>query len=713
MIFRQLRRSLPQPITQLILTSLLVCWLVISGYSANAITTEYLTEQGALFRQALASAKLTPDDLKRDQKDMALWGGDQYRVKMLDLFFDNPWKISSYTRTMSQDLLAAKSDLALVTASVHRRIDAGMNPALNRDLLSKYQQKVKILGDDALAVSLGQLTGKSVESFKTKQYQALPSQLRSEIAQFLFTIPDVLHYRELGILRSLKKLQLDADTTYRNVVDYVLQTVNQSTAQAQDETPEQVILIESLLDNVDFKFLNTGAILAISATQRLQNQLSQLNFSSWLGDEDYIVDTPQGQIVISGQGDHVYPAGDYLLIVDFAGNDTYSGGAANRNISHGVSVTIDLAGNDHYSSPQGKVPSFGAGIFGYGVLMDMQGNDTYEAEYTSQGVGIFGTGILNDAQGEDTYRGLANLQGSGSFGTGVLIDHQGSDRYSLYRYGQGYGFTKGVGLLLDSDGDDHYVGMEDKYPNGGPFGSEKHIHFAQGAAYGRRADYNDGHSWAGGIGMLIDATGNDRYECDIYCQGTGYWYSLGVLVDKTGDDYHRSGVYSLGGSPHFAIGIYQDDSGSDRYNVRISQSLGQGRDWSIGWFEDSAGNDYYLGHHGILGSADVNGVGVFWDKKGDDTYLTFAEPAYGQSSVEGASGLRQIMLTLGLFIDGGGNDNYFLVPEKYNQNKLEEVDINLQDLVINHAVGNNRVWCRPSIPRNVKRSYGCGIDNQS
>lgn len=710
MILRHTRRSLPKPITQFILISLLVCWLVFFGYGVNAITTGYLPEQGELFRQALAAAKLTPDDLKQDQADMALWGGDKYRFKMLDLFFDNPWKISSYTRTISKDLLAAKSNLALQAAIAHRRIDAGANPLLSKDLLTKYQQQVKKLGDNALAVSLSQLTGKPADSFKNKQYKALPSQLRAEVAQFLLAIPDVLHYRELGLLRSLKKLQLDADTTYTDVIGYIMQSVNQETAQAKEETPEQTLLIESLLDNVDFKLLNTGAVLAIRATQHLQNQLSQLNLSSLVGDEDYTIDTPQGQIIINGKGDRVYPAGDYLLVVDVAGNDTYSGGAANRDISHGVSVIIDLAGNDKYAIPQGTAPSFGAGVFGYGVLMDMQGNDSYLAEYFSQGVGIFGTGMLYDAQGQDIYQGIGNLQGSGNFGTGMLIDIGGSDRYSLYRYGQGYGFTKGVGLLLDSEGDDHYIGMEDKYPNGGPFGADKHVHFAQGAAYGRRADHSDGHSWAGGIGLLIDGTGNDRYECDVYCQGTAYWYSLGMLVDKTGDDYHRSGVYSLGGSPHFAIGIYQDDSGSDRYNVRISQSLGQGRDWSIGWFEDSAGNDQYLGHHGILGSADVNGIGVFWDKKGDDTYLSFSEPAYGQSFVEGASGLRELMFSLGLFVDGGGKDNYLLIPEKYNQTKLEEIDIDPKNLVTNPVAGNNRVWCRPSIPRDVKRAYGCGID---
>ncbi|MDZ7959061.1 MAG: hypothetical protein RMY34_14460 [Aulosira sp. DedQUE10] len=47
------------------------------------------------------------------------------------------------------------------------------------------------------------------------------------MAQFFLAIPDVLHYRELGLLRSLTKLQLDVDTTYSDVIGYVIETVNQ------------------------------------------------------------------------------------------------------------------------------------------------------------------------------------------------------------------------------------------------------------------------------------------------------------------------------------------------------------------------------------------------------------------------------------------------------------------------------------------------------
>lgn len=711
---RRHHNSTPLSIAQIILTILFTCLLVLSLCRVNATTLEYLTEQGDLFQQVLTAAQLTPDDVRLARPDMGLWGGDKYQVKLLDVFFDNPWKISSYTRTLSNDLLAAKSELAPLTFSAHRMIDAGVNPRLNTDLLTKYQQQAQKLGDDAFAVALSQLTTQPADRFKTTDYNALPPQLRSAVAQFLLAVPDALRYRELGLLRSLSKLQLDADRTYTEVVDYVVTTVKEQEAQEEDESINRVLLIESLLDNVDFKLLNTGAILTASAAQELQRQLSQLSNNSLAGNYHYSIETPQGQIVLSGKGDRVYPPGDYLLIVDVAGNDTYSGGAATSNITHGLSITLDLAGSDRYSSSSEITPSFGAGIFGYGILMDMQGDDQYEAQYQSQGVGIFGTGILYDAQGQDTYRGIGNLQGSGSFGTGLLIDNEGSDRYFLYRFGQGYGFTKGVGLLLDSAGDDQYIGLEDKYPNGGPFGVDMHVHFAQGAGFGRRGDGVEGHSWAGGIGLLVDGAGNDRYSCEIYGQGTGYWYSLGILVDKFGDDYHKAGAYTLGGSPHFGVGIYQDDGGSDRYTNIISQSLGKGRDWSIGWFEESAGNDWYQGNHAIFGTADVNGIGVFWDKQGDDTYLSFSEPAYGQSSMEGASGLRELMFTLGIFVDGGGQDKHLLLPENYtSSDKFQRGVMDTQNLVANPHVGNDRMWCRPTVPREYKRAYGCGIDAHS
>ena len=211
--------------------------------------------------------------------------------------------------------------------------------------------------------------------------------------------------------------------------------------------------------------------------------------------------------------------------------------------------------------------------------------------------------------------------------------------------------------------------------------------------------------------MLVDGGGSDRYECEIYCQGSAYWYALGFLVDKEGDDYYDAGWYSVGSSPHFGVALFQDDGGHDRYTGIITQSLGNGRDWSIGWFEDSAGDDWYQGSFMTFGTGDANGIGIFWDKAGDDTYISLEEPTHGQSRMEIAGSLRDLMLTLGLFVDGGGEDAYLLLPEDYEAIGRFQGEITTTSTLRTHPLlRNDSLWCRPTQNNRVPGAYGCGID---
>ena len=71
----------------------------------------------------------------------------------------------------------------------------------------------------------------------------------------------------------------------------------------EDASPEKVLLIESLLDNVDFKMLNTGAILIAAAVDEMQSQISQIPVNLLQGNYNYSIDTPEGRIILSGKGD--------------------------------------------------------------------------------------------------------------------------------------------------------------------------------------------------------------------------------------------------------------------------------------------------------------------------------------------------------------------------------------------------------------------------
>jgi hypothetical protein len=349
-------------------------------------------------------------------------------------------------------------------------------------------------------------------------------------------------------------------------------------------------------------------------------------------------------------------------------------------------------------------------------LFDASGDDTYSSGYAGQGSGIFGTGVIYDMAGNDRYSSFGNSQGSGTYGAGVLVDLAGDDEYRTYKYGQAYGGTRGCGILLDAAGNDAYLANMEDHFNGGLYGPTHHVHFVQGSAYGRRADITDGHSWAGGYGLLVDGAGDDEYAADCYGQGNAYWHSIGMLVDKGGDDTYRAGQYSQASAPHFACGILQDDGGDDRYVISIRQSMAHGRDWSIAWLEDSAGDDWYQGARTTLGVSHVNSISVCWDKQGNDTYI-MKGPGLGDSEPEPNGSVRDWLLSLGLFIDGGGSDRYYLLPgdDSYEGSNTFSGDVSPADLPglarLDFA-GDGKGWQRTPPTEAVPGYRGYGLDTE-
>ncbi|MBN2083167.1 hypothetical protein JW859_13295 [bacterium] len=690
--------------------ALIVAVIAIALLGTSARTEVLLPEQAELFERALAQAGLEMSDVRIDPADLAVWGGDKYRLPLISAYMDDPWKISSYTRSQTDGLLNRQDDLATLLVSCHKQTGHAVRLGLVGDALEPYKLRAAELGEDALAVALSELTGQDPASYHDTDmhltgYDGLPPAVRDAAAVFLFAVPDVLAYRELGLTEPVLKLGLDPQAVYTEVLDYLL-----NDGEEQDDALEKVLLLESLMDHVDWAALNTGATLATVAAQGLRDALTAADVDLGDGAFHFAADTPLGRVVLAGSDDDDYPADDYLLILDLAGAESYENCAANRDYHHPLSVTVDLGGLDSYFNEEQAPGAFGAGLFGYGLLIDTAGDDWYAAGSIAYGVGIFGSGLLADGAGNDAYHAKQLAQGAGIFGTGLMIDNDGDDYYIVDVYGQGYGYTMGCGLLLDGKGNDQYIGSEAGEPNGGPFGAERYIHFAQGAAYGRRDDYGTGHSWAGGVGMLVDGGGDDEYHCEVYGQGTGYWYALGILVDKGGDDYHHAGWYSLGSSPHMAVGVFQDDGGDDFYALKQMQSIGNGRDFSVGWFEDSAGNDHYQGGIMTLGVGDINGIGVFWDKAGDDVYLTKG-PSLGQSRIESAGSLRDVMLTLGLFVDGGGADTYLTINDEVNPTGQRQPLIDDWSNLEPHPIAaDGTCWTRETDQNQVPGAVGVGID---
>ncbi|MFN4181915.1 MAG: hypothetical protein ACK4G3_01715, partial [bacterium] len=184
---------------------------------------------------------------------------------------------------------------------------------------------------------------------------------------------------------------------------------------------------------------------------------------------------------------------------------------------------------------------------------------------------------------------------------------------------------------------------------------------------GKRADYIDGHSLAGGVGILVDGKGDDEYSCGVFGQGTSYWYSIGILYDAEGNDIYKGMWYVQGSTAHFGFGILVDISGDDRYEAKMNMAQGAGHDLGIGILYDISGNDTHFAPNLSLGSGNANGIGLFIDSSGSDSYQVSSQTSLGRAAGVKDS-LRQWMRTIGIFLDlGDGEDTYSGHPEARNK----------------------------------------------
>jgi hypothetical protein len=424
----------------------------------------------------------------------------------------------------------------------------------------------------------------------------------------------------------------------------------------------------------------------------------------------FVQATPVGLVGISNGESGVFDprivAGDWALLVDLGGDDTYLVGAGgNGSPTNAVSVLIDLDGSDRYGYVEvphmldtGRLPSDDGGRYmpsvgpdmdngpvslsevprqggarvGTAVAIDLGADgDRYQSLRMSQGSGIFGAGVLVDDGGDDTYLSETVAQGAGSFGIGVLLDLGGSDHRESYSMAQGFAFAKAAGLLYDRDGDDAYlmdpgdpaIGGDPLYFNAQRPGRANST-IGQGFGFGRRADFSDRAFMSGGVGILVDVAGADRYEGSVFAQGGGYWFGTGILADASGDDTYDSLWYGMATGAHYALGLLLEGGGNDVYGgvlPRVNVTICGAHDFTAAFLVDESGDDIYMGSRISLGSGNVNGMAFFADNAGNDQYDVRSLYAIGNAGLlendQPGSAYRKV-LSLGVFLDAAGTDTY-------------------------------------------------------
>jgi hypothetical protein len=535
----------------------------------------------------------------------------------------------------------------------------------------------------------------------TEEVQTLPFTVRSALAGLVENLREAIYWRNIGI---------------RNIPENIRSKVFhiRDLAETQSDGTIYYPEIDDAAESIDFESICYAGLKAAAISERFARDSLMADSLDIIPDNLAIdIPTPYGRIVINGRADNTVDGNDCLLIVDFGGNDTYTGASgATYSPGNGVAALIDLDGDDTYEHNKIETPSFGAGILGVGLLYDAAGSDKYKGKVFSQGAGFLGIGILYDESGDDDYWAETSSQGAAYFGIGISVDGDGDDKYYVFGDGQGMGGVGGgVGCLVDYAGNDTYIAEPSpEIVNRADYHSEMKINGnnAQGAGFGRRGDGSDGHSWAGGVGAIVDIHGNDKYESGNWSLGVGYWFATGICYDGDGDDLYSSVYFTQGSGAHFCNGVLIDEAGDDKHILyeTAGAAFGFGWDYTNALFVDRAGNDEYSAKMISYGLAQIRSFAFFFDMEGNDSYnYVNGQQGFGAATFRDNYAKPNELMTYyyysksaGIFIDAAGEDNYWHLSD--------------EEKSTSEKYSNNAIWFTPdrSDPNYGHNNFGVGID---
>jgi hypothetical protein len=369
----------------------------------------------------------------------------------------------------------------------------------------------------------------------------------------------------------------------------------------------QGVLISSGI--ADSTNLNSIAISLIETVNKI-NAFVKTNFDIYkAGLKTSVIQTELGLVAVGGFGDDTYN-GNFFMIVDLGGNDTYvsdNGISAKDLIVSPARLIVDFSGDDAYI---GGDYCFASSVFGISILMDLGGNDSYSAANHSLSSSLCGFSYLHDASGNDLYSSRQFSVASSIFGISLFHDNSGDDIYRSSEFSQGFAFSRSFSLLSDFTGNDTYISFNQK-SDGEDY--QPIPVFSQGASSGYPL------MAYGGFGVLVDYTGSDNYLSGGCSQAFAYANSFAALIDLDGDDKYQADRLSHASAGKFSSAILLDKGGSDYY-ISTENSCGFGFDIGYALLLDENGNDSYLLRKDESISPDPFSISMMLDLAGTDTY---------------------------------------------------------------------------------------------
>ncbi len=176
--------------------------------------------------------------------------------------------------------------------------------------------------------------------------------------------------------------------------------------------------------------------------------------------------------------------------------------------------------------------------------------------------------------------------------------------------------------------------------------------FSSVTPYGSILVGGDGPNYYGAdAALIIDLGGDDIYRnnCGAPPNEEGQRAgAVGLVIDLDGDDRYLTATDVSVGSAVAGVGMLFDKGGNDIYvGANVTQGTGFG---GVGVVWDASGNDIYIGHTAVQASA-FFGVGLLIDESGDDFYSAwqiaqgFGAAAVGLDSCTTKRGTISILRT--------------------------------------------------------------------
>jgi hypothetical protein len=275
------------------------------------------------------------------------------------------------------------------------------------------------------------------------------------------------------------------------------------------------------------------------------------------------------------------------LLVDGGGNNRFvATGHSQAHAIGGLAVLVGGAGDDEYTAQTHSQASGGPG--GVAVLVDTGGNDRYTLGNDPLVRPSPQLPDRNTSMGQGAGYGMRGVFFDGrstSGGIGLLLDLAGNDHYEAQLMAQGFGYYEGLGMLIDDGGNDHF---ETAW-----YGMGSGVHTAAGILLKRGVGndvYRSTHEMVLGsgsdfsVGVFVDEGGDDEYTVGRLSLGSAYANATGIFVDAAGNDrYHVASttcrafgaasmhVWGTARETLPSLALFMDLGGTDSYPAQCAR----------------------------------------------------------------------------------------------------------------------------------------------